>query len=106
MTKRPQALSVALEGRFENFSPIRRDFNVVVENQSSEKLVGGLVSAQWADPTKTGEKFMPSEGTNQHAFGPSPSTIIAYIESEQSCWSALLNVEGFNGAKLTLHGAL
>ena len=105
MAKRPQALTVSLEGRFENFSAIRRDFKVVVENKSGEKLIGGLVSAQWADTSKTGEKFVPSDGTAQHAFGPSPATIIVYVESAECYWSALLNVQGYIGATLTLNGA-
>lgn len=106
MAKRPQPLSVTLEGRFENFAPLRRDFKVVLENKTPEKIVGGVISAQWADVNKQGEKFMPDSGTTQHAFGPSPNKIIVYLESEGSCWSALLDVDGYNGATLTLLGAM
>jgi hypothetical protein len=106
MIKKPLPLTANLEGRFESFAPLRRDFNVAVENKSSEKLVAGVISAQWADVTKPGEKAMVSGDATQHAFGPAPSKLILYIESEESYWGATLDVEGLNGAKFTLLGVM
>ena len=102
MAKRPQPMSLIVEGKFESFAPIQRDFNVTLENKTSSTITSGLVCAQWADPSKPAEKWIPESGSASHAFGPSPGTIVIYVESEDSSWAAVAAVDGYTALTINL----
>ena len=90
------------EGRLEGFGSICRDFNVTLEIKSSDPLTGGLVTAQWADPGKPVERWVPADGIASHAFAPGPRTIVIYLESEDAYWGGIAYVEGYNTFKISL----
>ena len=102
MSKKPQPMIVMAEGRLEGFGSICRDFNVTLEIKSSNPLTGGLVIAQWADPGKPVERWVPADGTANYAFAPGPRTIVIYLESDDAYWGGIANVEGYSTLKISL----
>ncbi len=102
MPKRSQPLSFIVEGRSEGFAVVRRDFKVTVENQSSSQITGGIIAAQWADPGKSAEKWVPEGNSTSHVFGPGPSTIVVYLESEDSYWGGIAGVDGYSSLTIKL----
>ena len=102
MAKKPLPLSVSAEGRFEGFAPIRRDFKMTIENKSSATITGGVITAQWADPHKPAERWVPENSGTNHAFGPGPNMVVVNVESDESYWAGVIGVEGFSGLTLSL----
>ena len=102
MAKRAQPLSFVVEGRSEGFAVVRRDFKVTVENQSSSQPTGGVIAAQWSDPGKPAEKWMPEGNSTSHVFGPGPSSIIVYVDSEDNYWGGVAGVDGYSSLTINL----
>ncbi len=103
MPKKPQPITVMAEGRLEGFGTTCRDFNVILEANSSYPLTGGLVAAQWADPAKQVERWVPDGlDSKNHVFGPGPCTIVIYLEAEDVYWGGIAHVEGYSTLKICL----